>query len=504
MKKYLIRLLGDPAVGKSALLTQVRIRMFLDAYLPHNGPNNYLTDTVSTIVTLPESDEAVEFLLDGGGKSINPSRSDAILLVFALDDPTSFNNLEAYLADHQPQADTPIFVVGCKSDLKKRSSKHYEEKAESQDRPYWEVSAKNNTHVNELLQHVAYRLTHKRHTTRNDFLKTLDDARKKQAAEQKNAYENELDKEYRIILEKLNPKEINKEQAYQHFEDISKDIERINKLTQQIEGDSYHSQRARAEIRTALEHAINRFEEPLFDKWHSNTPALAQELVALNDIKNNLHIIQPKASQHNKPKSAMIKVEKLIEILNDLHKLALMKNELEAPDVVAQPGKAMIFLSQVNITGKDTLRNLVNKHLMQPITVEKQGELADIMKQLSKAEKERLKKNLIRATKNEILDSTPNYRLLLADKDKKASLIPLIAILRISGSGKINQKTDSYTAWLTFMNKSKPVTTKNKVQTFQEDGAVGVISQARTDKKADELKPGGKKREDFENKNFDL
>ena len=77
-----IRLLGDPGVGKSALIRAAAHQPFIDVYVPHNSANPYMTDTISTTITLPLTGESIEVLLDAGEKPLNNKRADAILLVF--------------------------------------------------------------------------------------------------------------------------------------------------------------------------------------------------------------------------------------------------------------------------------------------------------------------------------------------------------------------------------------------------------------------------------------
>ncbi|HEU5281231.1 MAG TPA: hypothetical protein VFU82_04550 [Gammaproteobacteria bacterium] len=470
MKKT-IKLVGDKGAGKSALIQTA-------AHIPFNKQSQHsIIGNITIEVTPSDNNKPISLLLSN--EVLYPEHADATILVFDLSNQFALTNLQAWqkqVLKNDPG--TKIYVVGCKSDLPKEETL-IAGWAEYLQYPYWEVSAKEGTRIDELFQYVAHRLTQERYTNRDAVLK---------AAQQKNAGQDEFNKEYRVILEKLDPKQPqNKDHAYQNLGDISKDIKRINAMTCQMESASYHSQRA--EIRKALEHALERMEASLCDKWHNKLEALTTELSALQNIKKNLLIIQPKASQDNRPKFAMIKVDELVEKIDKLKNFVIEKNKLEAMDT-PNPKEAMLFLAKLDIKNKDNLKKLLEKHLIKEITPETRQELAETMKSLDWKSKEKLKKNLIRATKKEILDNTENYKSLFDDKDDKASLIPLIAILCISGSGKINQKTASYTEWLTRMNKSKPSITKSAMTTFKEGGVEGVFDQLRGKIKAKKLKPG--------------
>lgn len=117
-----IRLLGDPGVGKSALIRAASHQPFLDIYVPHNNANRPLYDAQRTTIALPLTGEKIEnVLLDAGGTPSDRSAPDAVLLVFSLDDPDSFKNIhKGYLETMPPDQNPVVFVIGCRSNPNKK------------------------------------------------------------------------------------------------------------------------------------------------------------------------------------------------------------------------------------------------------------------------------------------------------------------------------------------------------------------------------------------------
>nr|MDO8112731.1 Rab family GTPase [Candidatus Sigynarchaeota archaeon] len=114
-------ILGDPEVGKTALLSRYVRNAFREYYLPTLGSEFTITEKKirdGTEIHLHFWD------LAGSGSFAVMRRyylhgANAALICFALDKPASFHGVEAWKndLDHVRSGAIPIILVGCKSDV---------------------------------------------------------------------------------------------------------------------------------------------------------------------------------------------------------------------------------------------------------------------------------------------------------------------------------------------------------------------------------------------------
>jgi small GTP-binding protein len=154
-----IVLVGDPAVGKSALVTRLRFDVFESDIPPTLGA---LFTTVSWI-NPSDPDESVDFQFwDTAGSerygSYIPQKlksANAVLLLFDLSHAPTLESLKEWINIVQQSApkNAPVFVIGNKLDLAPHTGGS--EFAAEHQAKYCEVSAKSGEGLQELLLELA-------------------------------------------------------------------------------------------------------------------------------------------------------------------------------------------------------------------------------------------------------------------------------------------------------------------------------------------------------------
>ncbi|XP_053099756.1 ras-related protein Rab-13-like [Hemicordylus capensis] len=176
--KFKLILLGDFGVGKTTLFHRIRTGHFLE----HAHTLGQHMDTCEKTLSLKHHRSHLQVqisLWDTAGEERFLSLSscyyrdaDAVLLVYSIPGPVSFDNLSHWLCvARQYCADADIFLLGNKSDLEPCVS---EEKAERFAVEHcasgkYKVSAKTGENVDQCLQEMVERLLRKKEFQRSGF-----------------------------------------------------------------------------------------------------------------------------------------------------------------------------------------------------------------------------------------------------------------------------------------------------------------------------------------------
>jgi small GTP-binding protein len=197
-KIFEIVLIGDPNVGKSSFVQKLsNPRANIDIAIPTMG-NFFIIQILGcdfifkkTSLIYEKNEEFINFQIwDTAGQerfnSIQKTyikRADSIFLMFSLNDPISFNNLDSWIkiVDEYGELNQLIYLVGTKSDeLEKRkiSKEMAEIYARKKCLSYFEISAKNYIGLDELLEKLALELikSKKRSKEVNKIFKIKNDA----------------------------------------------------------------------------------------------------------------------------------------------------------------------------------------------------------------------------------------------------------------------------------------------------------------------------------------
>ena len=153
-----LMLLGDGQVGKTSLILRLTGNEFNDSQLTTVGKESYIQQ-----VKLHGYELKMKIWDTAGQERFKSmsvqviKNSDAVILVYAIDDRNSFNALDQWLNKLNDTIDIskkPIMIIGNKSDVEsdKRVVTYEEGKKYADEKGYhfYETSAKNNINIKEF------------------------------------------------------------------------------------------------------------------------------------------------------------------------------------------------------------------------------------------------------------------------------------------------------------------------------------------------------------------
>ena len=161
-----LMLLGDGQVGKTSLILRLTGNEFSDSQLTTVGKESYIHQ-----VTLHGYELKMKIWDTAGQERFKSmsvqviKNSDAVILVYAIDDRNSFNALDQWLNKLNDTIDIskkPIMIIGNKSDVEsdKRVVTYEEGKKYADEKGYhfYETSAKNNINIKEAFDDIFEQL----------------------------------------------------------------------------------------------------------------------------------------------------------------------------------------------------------------------------------------------------------------------------------------------------------------------------------------------------------
>ena len=159
-----LMLLGDGQVGKTSLILKLTGNEFNDSQLTTVGKESYIYQT-----KLHGYDLKMKIWDTAGQERFKSmsvqviKNSDAVILVYAINDINSFNSLDMWLSKLNDATDLskkPIIIVGNKSDVNDRKITYEEGKkyAESKGYNFYETSAKSGDHIEEAFNDIFEQL----------------------------------------------------------------------------------------------------------------------------------------------------------------------------------------------------------------------------------------------------------------------------------------------------------------------------------------------------------
>ena len=159
-----LMLLGDGQVGKTSLILKLTGNTFNDSQLTTVGKESYIHQ-----VKLHGYDLKMKIWDTAGQERFKSmsvqviKNSDAVILVYAINDKNTFNALDTWISklnDTMDISKKPIIIVGNKSDLNEREVSYEEGKkyAESKGYNFYETSAKSGEHVEEAFNDIFEQL----------------------------------------------------------------------------------------------------------------------------------------------------------------------------------------------------------------------------------------------------------------------------------------------------------------------------------------------------------
>ena len=161
-----LMLLGDGQVGKTSLILRLTGNEFNDSQLTTVGKESYIYQ-----VKLHDYDLKMKIWDTAGQERFKSmsvqviKNSDAVILVYAIDDRNSFNALDQWLNKLNDTIDIskkPIMIIGNKSDVEsdKRVVTYEEGKKYADEKGYhfYETSAKNNINIKEAFDDIFEQL----------------------------------------------------------------------------------------------------------------------------------------------------------------------------------------------------------------------------------------------------------------------------------------------------------------------------------------------------------
>ena len=159
-----LMLLGDGQVGKTSLILKLTGNIFNDSQLTTVGKESYIYQ-----VKLHGYDLKMKIWDTAGQERFKSmsiqviKNSDAVILVYAINDKNSFNSLDTWLNklnDVMDISKKPIIIVGNKSDVNDRIITYEEGKkyAESKGYNFYETSAKSGMNVTEAFNDIFEQL----------------------------------------------------------------------------------------------------------------------------------------------------------------------------------------------------------------------------------------------------------------------------------------------------------------------------------------------------------
>ena len=159
-----LMLLGDGQVGKTSLILKLTGNTFNDSQLTTVGKESYIYQ-----VKLHGYDLKMKIWDTAGQERFKSmsiqviKNSDAVILVYAINDINSFNSLDMWLSKLNDATDLskkPIIIVGNKSDVNDRKISYEEGKkyAESKGYNFYETSAKSGDNIEEVFNDIFEQL----------------------------------------------------------------------------------------------------------------------------------------------------------------------------------------------------------------------------------------------------------------------------------------------------------------------------------------------------------
>ncbi len=159
-----LMLLGDGQVGKTSLILKLTGNIFNDSQLTTVGKESYIYQ-----VNMHGYDLKMKIWDTAGQERFKSmsiqviKNSDAVILVYAINDINSFNSLDMWLSKLNDATDLskkPIIIVGNKSDVNDRKITYEEGKkyAESKGYNFYETSAKSGEHIEEAFNDIFEQL----------------------------------------------------------------------------------------------------------------------------------------------------------------------------------------------------------------------------------------------------------------------------------------------------------------------------------------------------------
>ena len=159
-----LMLLGDGQVGKTSLILKLTGNIFNDSQLTTVGKESYIYQ-----VNLHGYNLKMKIWDTAGQERFKSmsvqviKNSDAVILVYAINDINSFNSLDMWLSKLNDATDLskkPIIIVGNKSDVNDRKITYEEGKkyAESKGYNFYETSAKSGDHIEEAFNDIFEQL----------------------------------------------------------------------------------------------------------------------------------------------------------------------------------------------------------------------------------------------------------------------------------------------------------------------------------------------------------
>jgi len=159
-----LMLLGDGQVGKTSLILKLTGNIFNDSQLTTVGKESYIYQ-----VNMHGYDLKMKIWDTAGQERFKSmsiqviKNSDAVILVYAINDINSFNSLDMWLSKLNDATDLskkPIIIVGNKSDVNDRKISYEEGKkyAESKGYNFYETSAKSGEHIEEAFNDIFEQL----------------------------------------------------------------------------------------------------------------------------------------------------------------------------------------------------------------------------------------------------------------------------------------------------------------------------------------------------------
>ncbi|KAH0794248.1 GTPase KRas isoform X2 [Histomonas meleagridis] len=160
METYKVVVLGVGGVGKSALTIQLVQGRFVPSYDPT------IEDSYKKTIVVDGVDVTLDILDTAGQDDFAAIRStymrsgQGFIVVFAVNDPTSFDSIERFQKDIRitsGKEDIPIVVCGNKCDIEERSITKEEanQLCQSFKIKYFETSAKTNYNVSEVFAEIT-------------------------------------------------------------------------------------------------------------------------------------------------------------------------------------------------------------------------------------------------------------------------------------------------------------------------------------------------------------
>ena len=161
-----LMLLGDGQVGKTSLILRLTGNEFNDSQLTTVGKESYIQQ-----VNLHGHDLKMKIWDTAGQERFKSmsvqviKNSDAVILVYAIDDLTSFKDLDQWLSKLNETTDItkkPIIIIGNKADVEngKREVTYEEGRnyAENKGYKFYETSAKTGQNINEAFNDIFEQL----------------------------------------------------------------------------------------------------------------------------------------------------------------------------------------------------------------------------------------------------------------------------------------------------------------------------------------------------------